>query len=129
MTSRRATRRVLRRIFGPKRDEVTAEWRKLHNEELHDLYSSLNIVRVIKSRRMRLAGYVARMGEDRDVYRVLVGKPERKGPLERRSLRWNDNTRMDLQEVGCGFMDWIGPAQDRDRWRVLVNAVMNFQVQ
>jgi hypothetical protein len=93
--------RVLRRIFGPKRDEVTGERRKLHNEELKNLYSS-NIVRVIKSRRLRWAGYVARMGEGRVVYRVLVGKPEGKRPLGRSRRRWEDNVRMDLQEVECG---------------------------
>ena len=93
------------RLFGPKRDEVTGEWRKLHNEELNDLYSSPNILRVIKSRRMRWAGRVARMGEGRGVYRVLMGKPEAKKPLGRRRLRWQDNIKMDLQEVGCGGMD------------------------
>ena len=119
---------VLRRIFGSRRDEVAGKWRRLHNEELNDLYSSPNIVRVIKSRRMRWAGYVARMGEVRLVYRVLVGKPEGKRPLGRPRHRWVDNIRMDLQEVGCGFMDWIGLAQDRDRWRTLVSAVMNLRV-
>ena len=118
---------VLRRIFGPRRDEVTVEWRRLHKEELNDLYSSPNIVRVIKSRRMRWAGLVARMGEERGVYRVLVGKPEGKRPLGRPRLRWVD-IRMDLQKVGCGYMDWIGLAQDRDRWRTLVSAVMNLRV-
>jgi len=119
---------VLRRIFGPRRDEVTGEWRRLHNEELNDLYSSPNIVRVIKSRRMRWAGHVARMGEKRGVYRVLVGKPEEKRPLGRPRRRWVDNIRMDLQEVGCGDMDCIGRTQDRDRWRTLVSAVMNLRV-
>jgi len=120
--------RVLRRIFGPRRDEVTGEWRRLHNEELNDLYSSPNIVRVIKSRRMRWAGHVARMGEERGVYRVLVGKPEGKRQLGRPRRRWVDNIRTYLQEVGCGYMDWIGLAQDRDRWRTLVSAVMNLRV-
>jgi hypothetical protein len=92
--------RVLRRIFRPKGDEVTGEWRKLHNEELNDLYSSPNIVRLIKSRRMRLAGHVARMG-------VLVGKPERKRPLGSPRCRWEDNNNMDLQEVRYEDMDWI----------------------
>jgi len=97
---------VLRRIFGPRRDEVTGEWRRLHNEELN-LYSSPNIVRMIKSRRLRWAGHVARMGEERGAYRVLVGKPEGKRPLGRRRHRRVDNIRMDLQEVGCG-LDWAG---------------------
>jgi len=97
--------RVLRRVFGPKRDEVTGKWRKLHNEELNDLYSLPNIVRVVKSRRMRWAGHVARMGEGRGVYRVLVGKPERKRSLGRPRRRWEDNIKMDLQEVGEGCGD------------------------
>jgi len=93
---------VLRRIFGPRRDEVTGEWRRLHNKELNDLHSSHNIVRMIKSRRMKWAGLVARMGEERGVYRVLVGKPEGKRPLGRPRRRWVDNITMDPQEVGCG---------------------------
>ena len=97
--------RVLRRIFGPKRDEVTGKWRKLRNEELNNLYSLPNIVRVVKSRRMRWAGHVARMGEGRDVYRVLVGKPEGRRPLGRPRRRWEDNIRRDLREVGCGCVD------------------------
>ena len=119
---------VLRRIFGPRRDEVTGEWRRLHNEELNDLYSSPNIVQVTKSRRMRWAGHVARMGEERGVYRVLVVKPKGRRPLGRPRRRWVDNIRMDLQEVGCGYMDWFGLAQVRDRWRTLVSAVMNLRV-
>ena len=115
-------------IFGSRKDEVTGEWRRLHNEEINDLYSSPNIVRVIKSRRMRWAGHVARMGEERGVYRVLVGKPDGKRLLGRPRRRWVDNIRMDLQEVGCGYMDWIGLAQDRDRRRTLVSAVMNLRV-
>ena len=119
--------RVLSRIFGPERDEVTGEWRKVHNEELTDLYCSLNIVRVIKSR-IRWTENVARMGERRGVYRVLVGKPEGKRQLRRPRRRWEDNIHMDLQEVGCGCMDWIELAQDRNRWWALVNAVMNLCV-
>jgi len=107
---------------------VTGEWRRLHTEELNDFYSPPNIVRVIKSIRMRWAGHVARMGEEKGVYRVLVRKPEGKRPLGRPRRSWVDNIRMDLQEVGCGYMDWIGLAQDRDRWRTLVSAVMNFRV-
>ena len=119
---------VLRRIFGPRRDEVTREWRRLHNEEVNDLYSPPNIARVIKSRRMRWAGHVARMGEERGVYMVLVGKLEGRRPLGRPRRRWVDNIRMDLQEVGCGYMDWIVQAQDRDRWWTLVSVVMNIRV-
>jgi len=120
--------RVLRRVFGPKRDEVTGECRKLYNEELNDLYCSPNIVRMLKSTRMRWAGHVARMGERRGVYRVLVRKPEGKRPLGRPRRRWEDNIKMDLLEVGSGVMDWIELAQDRGRWRILVNAVMNLRV-
>jgi hypothetical protein len=120
--------RVLRRIFGPKRDEVTGEWRRIHNEELNDLYSSPNIIRVIKSRRMRWAGRVACMDEGRGAYRILVGRPEGRRPLGRPRHRWEDNIKMDLQEVGWGGMDWIDVAQDRDRWRALVNVVMNLRV-
>jgi hypothetical protein len=119
---------VLRRVFGPKRDEATEEWRKLHNEDLHNLYSSPNIVRVIKSRRKRSAGRLARVGEERGVYRVLVETPEGNRPLGRPRHRWEDGIRMDLQVVGCGVVDWIGLAQDRDRWRALVKSVMSLRV-
>jgi hypothetical protein len=116
------------RGFGPKRDEVTGEWRRLHNKELYALYSSPNIIRVIKLRRLRWAGHVARMGERRGAYRPLVGKPEGRRPLGRPWRRWKDNIKMDMREVGWGGMDWINLAQDRDRWRALVNTVMNLRV-
>jgi len=112
----------------PRRDEGMGEWRRLRNEELNDLYSSPSIVRVIKSRRMRWAGHVVRMGEERGD-RVLVGKPVGKRPLGRPRHRWVDNIRMDLQEVGRRYMDWNGLAQNRDGWRRLVSAVMNLQVK
>jgi hypothetical protein len=115
-------------LFGPKRDEATGEWRRLRNEELNDLYSSPDIIWVIKSRRMRWAGHVARMGEKRHAYRILVGRPEGRRLLGRHSRRWEDNIKMDLQDVGWRGMDWIELAEDRDRWRTLVNAVMNLRV-
>jgi len=120
--------KVLRKVFGPKRNEVTVEWRQLHNEELNDLHSLPNIVRVVKSRRIRWAGHVARMGEDRCVYRVLVGKPEGKRPLGIPTRRWEDNIKMDLQEVGVGRGDWMELAQDRDSWWALVGTVRDFRV-
>ena len=122
--------RVLRRLFGTRRDEVTEEWRKLHYEELNDLYCSPNIAGVIKSRRMRWAGHVACMGERRGVRvcRVLVRKTEGKLPFGRPRCRWEDNIKMDFQEMGCGGVEWIELAQNTDRWRALVNAVMNLQV-
>jgi len=104
------------------------EWRKLHNEELNDLYSPLNIVWVIKSRIMRWVGHVAHMWGKRGIYGLLVGKPDERRPFGRPRRRWVDNIKMDLQEVGCGGMDWIKLAQDRDRWRVLANALMNLWV-
>jgi hypothetical protein len=116
-----------RRIFGPKRDEVTGGWRKLHNEELHVLYSSPSIVRVIKARRMRWMGHVARMLEMRGAYNILVGRPEGRRPLGGPRHRWEDNIKMDLWEIGFGDVDWIYWAQDRDRWRALVNTVMNLR--
>jgi hypothetical protein len=120
--------RVLRRIFGPKRDEVTGELRRLHNEELHNLYSSPNIIKQIKARIMIWAGHVSRMGKERKVYRVLVGKPEGKRPLGRPRRRYEDGIRIDLREIGWGSVDWIQLAQDSDRWRGLANTVMNLQV-
>ena len=120
--------RVLRRVFGPRRNDVTGEWRKLHNEELSDLYSLPNIVRVVTSRRMRWAGHVARIGEERDVHRILVGKPEGKRPLGRPRSRWEDNIKLYLQEVGGGCGDWMEVALDRNRWRVLVSTVRNLRV-
>jgi hypothetical protein len=115
-------------LIRPKRDEVTGELRKLHNKELRDLYSSASIIRIIKSKRMRWAGLVTRMGEKRNEYRLLVGKTEGKRPLGRPRHRLVDNIRMDLEEVVWGDVDWIGLAQDRNRWRVLVNSVLNLPV-
>jgi hypothetical protein len=115
---------VLRKIFGLKRDEVTRDWRNLHNEELHNVYHSPNIIRMIKSRRMRWAGHVARMGVKGNAYRMLVGKPEGKRPLGRQRRRWVDNVKVVLR----GGMDWIDLTQDRDQWRALVNTVMNVRI-
>ncbi|KAJ4426748.1 hypothetical protein ANN_26547 [Periplaneta americana] len=120
--------KVLRKIFGAKRDEVTGEWRKLHNAKLHALYSSPDIIRNIKSRSLRRAGHVAHMGESRNAYRVLVGRPEGKRPLGRPRRRWEDNIKMDLREVGYDDRDWINLAQDRDQWRAYVRAAMNLRV-
>jgi hypothetical protein len=120
--------RVLRRIFGPQRDEVTGEWRKLHNEELHSLYSTPDIIRQVKSRRMRWAGHGACMGVERKVYKVLAGKLEGKRPLGRPRRRWEDGIRMDLREIGLGGVHWIRLAQDRGWWRAVVSAVMNLRV-
>jgi hypothetical protein len=107
---------------------MTGGWRKLHSEELHGLYSSPSIIRVIKARRMRLAGHVARIGEVRGAYNILVGRPEGRRQLGRPRRRWEDNIKMYLREIGFGDLDWIYWAQDRDRWRALVNTVMNFLV-
>jgi hypothetical protein len=119
--------RVLRRIFGTKRDEAIGDWRKLRNEELHNLYGSPSIIRIVKSRRMRWAGHVARMGEKRNAYRILVGKPEGKRPLGRLRRRWEDNIKMDVRQMEWGGMDWIDLAQNRDQWTALVNKVMNLR--
>jgi hypothetical protein len=119
---------VLRTIFGPKRDE-DGSWRKLHNDDVHSLYSSPNIVRVIKSRKMRRAGHVARMGEGRGVYRVLVGRPKGMIPLGRpRQRRWEDNIKLDLREMGIDGANWIRLAQGRVQWQGFVNTVMIFRV-
>jgi hypothetical protein len=120
--------RVPSRIIGPKRDEVRGGWRKLHNEELHNLYSSPSIIRMIRSRRMRWEWYVARMGQKRNAYRILVGKPQGKRPLGKPRCSWADNIKMYLREKGRDRMDWIDLAQDRDQWKALVNTVMNLQV-
>jgi hypothetical protein len=111
---------VLRKIFGPKREE-DGSWKKLHN-------SSPNIVRVIKSRRMRWAGHVARMGEGRGVYSVLVGRPEGKRPVGRPRRRWEDNIKMDLREIGIDGTNWILLAQDRVQWQAFVSTVMNLRI-
>jgi hypothetical protein len=119
--------RVLRRIFGPKREDVTGGWRKLHNEELHNLYSSPSIIRMIKSRRI-WAGHVTRMGEKGNAYRILVGKPEGKRPLGRPRRRWVNNIKVDLREIEWDDMDWIDLAQGRNQWSALVKTVMNLRV-
>jgi hypothetical protein len=120
--------KVLRRIFGPKGDEATGGWRKLHNEELSDLCSSPSIIRIIKSRRMSWARHVARTGEKRNAYRLIVGKQKGKRPLGRPRRRWVDNIKLDILEIGWGGVDWIGLAQGSDKWRALVNAVINLRV-
>jgi hypothetical protein len=119
--------RVLRKIFGPKREE-DGSWRKLHNDELHSLYSTPNIVRVIKSRKMRWSGHVARIGEGRGAYRVLVGRPEGKRPRGSPRRRWEDNIKMNLREIRINGANWIRLAQDRVQWRAFVNTVMNLRV-
>ena len=120
--------RVCRRIFRHMRDKITGKWRKLHNTELNDPYSLPSILPVIKSRRIRLAGHVSGMGKRRGVYRILVGKPEGKRPFGRPRRRREDNIKMDLQEVGCKGMDCIELAQDKDRRRALVMAVMKLRL-
>ena len=120
--------KVLRKIIGSKRDEIKGEWRKLHNVELHTSYSSPNIIRNLKSGRLRWAGHVARMEQSRNAYRVLVGNPEWKRPLGRPSRRWEDNIKTDLREVGCDPGDWIDLAEDRGQLKIYVRAVMNLRV-
>ena len=120
--------RMLRKIFRPKRDEGIKEWRRLHNKELYAHYSSPYIIRVIKSRRLRWAGHVAHMVESRGAYRILVGKPEERRPLERPKRRWEDNIKMDLTDVAWDGMEWIDLAQDRESWRALVNEVVNLRI-
>jgi hypothetical protein len=120
--------RVLSNILGPTRDKITGEWRRLHNKELHVLCFSPNIIRVIKSRRMRWAGHVARMGERKGAHRILVEKDHGKRSLERPRLRWDDNIKMDFQNVGWGGMEWTAVAQDRDKLRALEHAVMKLGV-
>jgi hypothetical protein len=120
--------RVVRRIFGTKRNGVKGGWRKLHNEELHNLYSSPSIIGIIKSRRVRWAGNAAHIGENRNVYRLLVGKPEGKRPLGKPRCRRIANIKMKLLKIGLCFVGWIGLAQDRYSLRSLKNAVMNLRV-
>jgi hypothetical protein len=119
---------LLCKILGPKRDEVSGEWKRQCNEELNDLYSSHSIIWVIKSRRMRCVEHVACMGERRGAHKVLVGKPEGQRPPGISRHRWEDNIKIDLQEVGYGGLDRIGLAQDKDRWWALVNAIMILRV-
>jgi hypothetical protein len=119
--------RVLRRIFGPKREE-DGSWRKFYNDELHSLYSSPNIFRMIKSRRIKGTGYVARMGDGRGIYRVSVGRTEGKKALGRPRRRWEDNIKMDLREIGIDEANWIRLAQERVQWRAFVNTMINFPV-
>ena len=121
--------KALRRIFGPKRDEVTGEWRKLHYIELHSLYKSPDIGKVVKSRRLRWAGHVARMEAERAVYKVWSGIPEGRRPLGRPRRRWEDNVRGDLRNLGLNIKDWQVLAQDWQKWRVLTRTVMNSRVR
>jgi hypothetical protein len=119
---------VLRRIFGPKRNEVKGDWRKLYCEELHNLYSSPNVIRMLKSRRLGWAGQVARMREKRNAYKILMGKLEGNRSLLRPRRRWLDTIKIDLREIGWDGVDWIKLAQGRNQWRALVNTVMNLRV-
>ena len=115
------------RILRPKRDE-NGEWRRLYNDEFHSLYRSPNIVRVIKSRRLRWSGHVTRMEEGRSAFKILTGKPTGKRPLGRPRLRWEDSIRMDLEEIGINARNWVDSAQDRNYWKALVNAALNLRV-
>jgi hypothetical protein len=119
---------VLRRIFERKSEKVVGGWRRLHNEELRNLYAPLNVVRVITSRMMSWAGHVAHTGEMRNSYNILAGKPKRKRPVGRPKCRWEDNIRMDITETGCEGVDWMHLAQDRNQWQVLVNTVINIEI-
>jgi acyl-CoA hydrolase len=125
---RASENRVLRGIFGPKREEVARGWRRLHNEELHNLYTLPNVIRVIKLRRMRWVGHVVGMGEMKNVYNILVTNPEEKGPVERPRCRWDDNIEINLRETVWKAVDWIHLAQDRDHLQVIVNTTMNLRV-
>ena len=120
--------KVLRKIFGAKRYEITGQWRKLRNAELHSLYSSPNIIRSLKSRRLRWAGHVARMEHSRNGYRVLAGRSDGKSPLGRLRYGWEDSIKMDMREAGCDAGDWIDLTQDREQWRVLCKRVMKLWV-
>jgi len=120
--------KVLRKIYVPKRDEMTGEWRRLHKEKLHGLYDSPDVVRIMKSRRLRWADHVARMGEKRRLYSILVGKPEGKRSLGRLRRRWEDNIRRHLREVGVCDENWLDLAQGRSRWRTFITAAMNLRV-
>jgi hypothetical protein len=120
-------KRALRRIFGSKRNEVSGDWRRLHNEELHNLYASLNIIKVVKPMEMRGAGHVSPVGEMGREYKILIGKPEVRRPRRRPRRKWEDIIRMDFREIGWEDVDWICLTQDREQWQVLINIVMNLR--
>jgi hypothetical protein len=128
LTLREEHRLRVLRIFGPKRDEDTGGWRKLHNEKLHNLYPLPSIIRMIKLRRMLQEGHVAGIGEGKNAYRISMGKPERKRPMGRPRRRWEDNVKMDLREIEWGSMDWIDLPQDRGQWGALVNTLMDLRI-